>query len=222
MNLSPLNLWYRYKNISLCMRIYLILRWITTPYYSMTEHLPSNGKILDLGCGYGLLTLALAQNSSNRCVLGFDIDNNRIQAAQKSTEDIKNIRFLIADLTSLPCEQFNGIALIDVMQYFPISQQFLIFRQMYAALETGGIMIVRGLDPNKKSLAASINIFYEKMAVLIGFTKSIHKKTYFATPSEWTEELSRIGFSVKSLPCTSYYFDDILYVCKKLESTNRP
>jgi len=64
-------------------------------------NLKENQKFLEVGCGIGAVCKYVA--GKYLCdVTGVDIDPEQIQLAQGNSQDIKNIRFMKADATSLP------------------------------------------------------------------------------------------------------------------------
>ncbi len=46
--------------ISLGTKLFLHLRWWLTPYERMAVYVPKTGKVLDIGCGHGLLAMEMA------------------------------------------------------------------------------------------------------------------------------------------------------------------
>jgi SAM-dependent methyltransferase len=205
----------RYQGISVGTRLFLTLRWKLTPYLAMARHLPRQGKILDLGCGHGLLALALALESSDRQVHGIDHDAARVEAANTASQGIPNLKFQEGNVLAPPPGRFAGIAMIDVMHYFEPALQEKIFHQALDALEPQGCLIVREVDPAGGGLASWFNRFYEKIATLTGFTRAEKPGLHFRTPAGWTQCLESVGFQVTSERCSSKLFADILYVCRK-------
>ncbi len=48
------------------------------------QYLPESGQILDMGCGFGLFSLYYAKKFPGLSIIGIDINEARIQMAQKS------------------------------------------------------------------------------------------------------------------------------------------
>jgi len=70
--------------------------------------LQGNEKILDLGCGDGVLTLELSQRVPNGFVIGIDASKGMIEVAQKNKRD--NLKFLLMDINILDLtEKFDLI-----------------------------------------------------------------------------------------------------------------
>lgn len=77
-------------------------------------------RTLDLGCGLGLLSRALAARSDE--VLGFDIAQEAVDRARRRAADVANLRFERADFMDLPRSldgQFDLVTLADTLYYLP-------------------------------------------------------------------------------------------------------
>ena len=64
------------------------------------ENLPLNGDILDLGCGYGLMSYMISYTSEGRRVTGVDYDEEKIAVALNGFGRKANLDFIRADITS--------------------------------------------------------------------------------------------------------------------------
>lgn len=105
--------------------------------------LPRTGKFYDLGCGYGFMTYMLHWSAPAREFIGIDYDEEKIETAQHNFLRDDNIRFEQVDLTQvnlLPCD---GIIIADVLHYLLPQQQEALLEKSYAALNKGGVLIVR-------------------------------------------------------------------------------
>jgi SAM-dependent methyltransferase len=212
----------RYRDVPLSTRAFLEARWRLTPYSEMAAKLPPRGTVLDLGCGHGLFSLALALGSRERKVIGLDHDEQRIRLAARAAEDVPNLSYSSGTLSKpeqtgagLEPGSVAGISMIDVMHYFPYAEQERLFAQAYDLLSPGGTLIVREVNPGEGA-ASSFNRLYEKLATSTGFTRSEKKaQLHFRARDEWEETLRSRGFEVTSERCSHFLFADVLYVCRK-------
>jgi cyclopropane fatty-acyl-phospholipid synthase-like methyltransferase len=205
---------YHGPDLSFGTRLFLSARYKLTPYTKMAAHLPHEGKILDLGSGHGLLGLTLAVGSPGRQVLGIDHDPARIRLATGAAQGLTNLQFEKGSLLAPPPGPWSGIAAIDVFHYFNRKTQNAVLSHMRDAMTPDGIFIMREVDPHG-GIVSILNRTYEAIATRTGFTQSSEReKLFFRTPSEWTEQLERSGFSVSQERCSSAIFADILYVCR--------
>ncbi len=206
--------YYQPLPMSASTRFFLNARYRLTPYAQMADHLPREGRVLDLGSGHGLLGVTLALGSSGRQVLGVDHDSSRVALAQSAAQSIPNLAFEKGSLLAPPPGPWDGIAAIDVFHYFDPKLQNAVLSHMRDALAPGGVFIMREVDPSA-GVASRWNRVYESIATRTGFTKSNEKeKLFFRKPQQWIEILERSGFKVKSERCSSVIFADILYVCR--------
>src|SRR5579872_7082734 len=85
-----------YAEQSLAVRLYVGLRLSLglLPAESINAHLPADGIIADVGCGYGVLANTLALVDARREVIGIDAHRARIDVARSTVGKRKNIRFV--------------------------------------------------------------------------------------------------------------------------------
>lgn len=206
----------RYRSANWSTRFFLSARWRLTPYSKMASYLPKEGPILDLGCGHGLFSLAIALNAPGRQVLGIDHDQDRITLGSQAIQDLSNLRLEAGNLMDPPRAKnpYSGIAMIDVMHYFPPEVQERLFQNAYQLLGPGGKLLVREVNPDG-GITSSWNRLYEKIATGIGFTQAEKEGLHFRTRQGWEKALEKTGFQVTSEPCSSFIFADILYICEK-------
>lgn len=98
-------------------------RYQRLKYAGIIAALPSGrryGRTLDLGCGLGLLSRALAARSDE--VLGLDIAQEAVDRARRRGTDVANLHFERADFMDLPSSldgRFDLVALADTLYYLP-------------------------------------------------------------------------------------------------------
>ena len=209
-------------------RLFLTLRWRLTPYDEMARELPKWGRILDLGCGHGLLAMELALSERAREVIGVDHDPARIAVATQAAGGIPNLRFDEGSVLAPPAGPFAGIALIDTLHYFEPRAQEAILQGIFQSLAPGGLLVAREVDP-QAGLISKWNRFYEKMATSSGFTRTARqsagtegKPLHFRNPDQWKSLLEQLGFEVRVRKCSHPLFADMLYVATKPDRKPRP
>ena len=219
-----MNLASRYNTIpgiSLRTKLFLHLRWWLTPYERMAAYVPTSGKVLDVGCGHGLLAMEMALSEPNRTVLATDHDVARIDLAKQaanSGKGIPNLTFEVSTGSPVSDGTFNAIMMIDFLHYFSPEQQDAMIAKAFTNLEKGGWLLAREVN-QQGGLISKINQLYEKVATTIGFTQSNNVKAKenlsFKSQAGWEAKFAEHGFKVRSEPCSSPIFADILYVCEK-------
>ena len=197
-------------------RAFLEARFALTPYTQMASYFPKQGKILDLGCGHGLLALTLARDSADREILAFDHDSVRIAMAKQAGQGLSpRLRFEIGGFEKLATEGlFAGIAAIDVLHYFNTSEQERILKQTYSALLPGGVFVFREVNP-EGGVWSKINGLHEQVMTKIGFTKAT--ELHFRQVADWKAISQATGFEVTVIPMNRPPFADVLFVCYKTD-----
>ena len=221
-----MNLASRYNTIpgiSLGTKLFLHLRWWLTPYERMASYVPKSGKVLDVGCGHGLLAMEMAISEPNRTVLATDHDVARIDLASQAGKNISNLQFEVSTgspVADAPADgKFNAIMMIDFLHYFSPEQQDAMIAKAFANLENGGWLLAREVN-QQGGLVSKLNQLYEKMATMTGFTQSntiqAKENLSFKSQTGWEAKFTEHGFKVRSESCSSPIFADILYICEKL------
>ena len=59
------------------------------PLLPIEPLLPPAGRVLDLGCGNGLFAAILKLGSPARTIIGFDLDEKKIESARAASERIR-------------------------------------------------------------------------------------------------------------------------------------
>jgi len=183
--------------------------------------MPTRGRILDLGSGHGLLSLALSMGSDQREIIGIDHDSTRVRLAERAAArrgSLSKPMFEVADLESalaaFASGSLSGIAMIDILHYFARDSQAALLSEAARVLEPGGTLAVREVD-SAGGVASVWNRFYENVATRIGFTRSARSHLEFRSVAGWTKMIESAGFAVRSEPCGSPIFSDVLFICRR-------
>ncbi len=211
-------LYRRYKRgpINLAERLVIYLRLHFSSYEIIESYVPASGRIMDLGCGFGTLTLYLALSSRERRIRGIDISHRRLRIAESASAQVKNVAFECADLLRCSFDSCNCILLIDVIHYLPVFAQNALLGRCYEYLKPGGKLLVRDSNKDKK-IRHLITRCYETIMTKSGFTAG--EMLCFRSFVELTSYLESLGFLVDVLPM--WYrtpFADTLLVCTKVGS----
>ena len=117
-------------------------------------------------------------------------------------------------LPALASASLSGIAMIDILHYLAPDAQAALINEAARVLEPGGILAVREVD-SEGGVSAVWNRFYENVATRIGFTQSARTQLEFRSVSGWTSLLESAGFDVRSEPCGSPIFSDVLFIARR-------
>jgi ubiquinone/menaquinone biosynthesis C-methylase UbiE len=104
-------------------------------------------KVLDAGCGDGLLSLAIAHRHRDWSVVGVDLREDLLAGARAraAAKSIENVRFVQGDLTEpIPEAGFDAVMAVECLSEIPDDESAL--RTMAAALSPGGLLVAQVPD----------------------------------------------------------------------------
>lgn len=182
-------------------------RLLRLDYYS--EILPSQGLVIDVGCGYGVLANYLSLCAPDRQVLGIDLSSKRIAAALKTIGSRKNISFLTEDAARWVWPSCTGISMTDFLHHVYPPEQEIVLYKAFQSLQKDGVLLISEVDPTAKP-SYRYWASYLSDRVLYPFLKS-----YFRKPDDWENSLSCLGFNVRIIKTRNPIFGGVLFVCRK-------
>lgn len=174
--------------------------------------LSRRARILDIGCGQGLLTawLLAAQTSGARGewpaewppapqpshVKGIELmahDVARADRALAQAVSAGRAGFVQADMCSADFGEADAVVILDVLHYVPLPAQDEVLRRVRQALAPGGVLLLRVGDA-----AAGLPFAISNWVDFVVTTLRGHRLgTLHCRPlAQWQEALHKLGFSV--------------------------
>lgn len=126
---------------NLIIKAYLLARFLIIHQRFLDEigqYLPEKGKVIDLGCGFGLFSLYYAMQYPDLKILGIDINPKRIKMAKKSAckLSLSNAAFMVCDATALNIRtKVRGVYMLDLIHHIPVSAVRPLLCFLYDVLE---------------------------------------------------------------------------------------
>ena len=157
-------------------------------------------RILDVGCGGGLLTEPLQRLGAN--VTGLDASAEAIKAAKDHALIMGlDIEYRIGDLSIIPDElnQFDVVIASEVIEHVPDPQSFI--QEIYKLTKPGGKLIITTLNRSILSLLGA-KIFAEYFLKIVPV--GTHDWRKFIKPSELNSMLTNAQFKLETIRGISY------------------
>jgi 2-polyprenyl-3-methyl-5-hydroxy-6-metoxy-1,4-benzoquinol methylase len=145
--------------------------------------LPLDARILDIGCGYGMLCYMMAMQAPQRKLTGIDYDSDKIDVALHNFLKNDNTDFIAADALECDLPKSDAIILNDVLHYMSSEKQQILLKKCLAVLSPKGMMIVR--DGNRDEVKKQrITRLSEVFSTRIFFFNKTREQLCFLSASQ--------------------------------------
>jgi len=182
-------------------------------YQQFDEIIPREGKIVDIGCGYGPLCYMLAQTSPQRQILGIDYDEDKIAVAQNGwLRKRLNLEFVCADAVKYNIGQANVFIMNDMLHYMSSQKQRELILRCAEMLLPGGKIIIRdgNTSGNKHKVTKLTEFFSTK---LLAFNKTQEELCFF--DNKFIEQIANeLGMKVDEHK-NDQYTSNTIYILSK-------
>lgn len=157
--------------------------------------LTDEGRILDVGCGFGLFAAYFGQTHPRRRIVGVDPDARRIGIAQRVSARVgtQEHRFLVGDVRDAAIERegpFEAAYVLDVMHHLPKDDQLRVLERLRDVLVPGGMLLVKDITTEP----AFGLLFTEALdRLMVGWREPLAYRHHH----EWGQMLGDLGFKVR-------------------------
>ncbi len=189
-------------------RVHLALRWATCPVGPVAALLPACGRILDWGCGHGLLSLWAAHRGGARMIHGADIDRDKVAVARRAAGCAGldgRVSFSVLNPREDPEGQWDAVVINDVLYLLDPTRQQKMVEAAAAALAPGGILVVKEMAPRPR-WKAQLNRGQERIVVgRLGITASENGPQHPPVIDDLVRWMGRSGLVVEQRRMDRHY-----------------
>lgn len=165
-------------------------------YEKISGMIPREAAVVDIGCGYGMISYMLTFTSEKRKILGIDYDEDKIELANNCISKSESINFVAADATHYDYPESDAFILSDVLHYMSEKDQEKLLRTCIDKLRPGGLIIIRDADKDLKKRHLRTR-YTEFFSTRFGYNKSVNGKLFFFSGKRIEEIASQNDMTVK-------------------------
>jgi SAM-dependent methyltransferase len=197
-------------------------------FHNLLAHgrVPANARVLDLGCGQGVLgsLLEAARESQRRGdwpkewaaapnprrMRGIDVMQKDVDRARAATPDGE---WVCGDIRTTEFGPADAVVILDVLHYIDFDAQREVLERVRRALGHGGVLLLRVADQGN-SLRFRVTLAVDRTVMrLRGHRIS---RLYSKPVEQWKRELVELGFAVDAVPMSAGTpFANVLLVARK-------
>jgi 2-polyprenyl-3-methyl-5-hydroxy-6-metoxy-1,4-benzoquinol methylase len=155
--------------------------------------LTDEGRILDVGCGFGLFAAYFGQTHARRKIVGVDPSTRRIELARRVAAELglADHEFLVGDVRDAPLAgPFDAVYVLDVMHHLPRRDQVTVLERLRSLLVPGGMLLMKDITTEPR-LGLRFTEGLDRL--MVGWNEPLAYRHH----REWGEILASLGFKVR-------------------------
>lgn len=113
------------------------------------QYLPARGRVLDIGCGFGLFSLYYALEHPEIEIFGVDLNARRIAMAREAAQrlGVTNVRYEVGDARTLvPDASLDGAYMMDIVHHIPREAVTPLLGRLHQSLKPGARLVIKDVD----------------------------------------------------------------------------
>jgi 2-polyprenyl-3-methyl-5-hydroxy-6-metoxy-1,4-benzoquinol methylase len=155
--------------------------------------LTDEGRILDVGCGFGLFAAYFGQTQPRRRIVGVDPSARRIGIARDVAGrlGLREHAFVVGDVRDADIVgPFDAAYVLDVMHHLPTGDQRRVLERLRSLLAPGGMLLLKDITTEPRAGL----LFTEALdRLMVGFREPLAYRHH----REWGDMLTGLGFKVR-------------------------
>lgn len=154
---------------------------------------PDPGNVLELGCGTGYFTRAIAKNAKH--VTATDLSGNMVEAAKSNLKDLKNVDVKVenSEATSFPPASFDTALMANMLH--TLDDPLKALKESYRVLKDGGTLLIMNYTDEEMGRVERTMLLF-RFALLFGFPP---KKNWPVTDERLRSLLKEAGFRIERM-----------------------
>jgi 2-polyprenyl-3-methyl-5-hydroxy-6-metoxy-1,4-benzoquinol methylase len=182
-------------------RLFVRARLFSAPLMQVVGRAPP-GRIVDIGCGHGLVVALLAR--PDREVVGLDPDPRKIEWARASVGASPRVRLEVGTVQELAAREpgtFDAALVCDVLYLLPQSDWASFLQATRALLKPGGVLLLKEAEADRASWRYWKCLAQERVMVQVLRRTRSSGGLGFVSRAEMVRHLQDAGFTrVESAP----------------------
>jgi cyclopropane fatty-acyl-phospholipid synthase-like methyltransferase len=176
------------------------------------QYLPARGRVLDVGCGFGLFSLYYATTRPGLTLEGLDRNARRIAMARAAAArlGLANVRYEVDDARHFRGGgPYDAAYMLDIVHHIPPDSVKPLLEQLAKALPAGGRLLVKDVDRRpawKRWFTHALDLAMDP-----------HTPVHYWPAEELSGLLEDVGFRVhRHLMVDFLPYSHILYIAERL------
>jgi 2-polyprenyl-3-methyl-5-hydroxy-6-metoxy-1,4-benzoquinol methylase len=202
-----------YSSAGLIVKSYILARGYIFNFKRIVDFVPKNTKkIIDIGCGYGLLDFILADSFKNAKIIASDLNSKRINYLKKANKH-KNLSFECRDAVASRTDA-DVIICVDLLHHISFEAQVKLLKKIHKNAPDDVTFIVKDMDKGRYSFRQLVNFG-------IDLVSARQYPLFYHNRQSFEELFKKNGFTVEKVAYLNKRIvplNHILFVLKKTKS----
>lgn len=173
--------------------------WMESNFSVYHKLIPKGAKVVDIGCGYGYMSLILALADKTKSIVGIDFDSEKISIACNLNSAPERLQFVCSNMTSFEYSMSDAFILGDVLHYLSATEQEAFLLKIIECCNEGARILIRESDKDLLKYRHDKSVSTEVISTAIGFNKYDFEKMSFVSGKTLKTFFESNGFTFEKV-----------------------